>query len=607
MFSNFIYFIIVLLIYNTYQPSSEKNFPAFESLTLFVVITFAFFYFTRLRFENLEKRLSYSNAVSIDQRFTSLQTRHCIFAIGLFAVHVYILNLPAFFSNLALFKIAPTLLALFFLFLFIAYLAIIWWSSHPLYQKLYRSGISRGSYILSNISFSIPVLLPWLLLSGVADLLNALPFDAPKEFLNTNLGQAVYFIFFLFIVAILGPVMIQHFWRCKPLEEGLLRHRIETLCRKAGLIYSDILYWPIFGGRMITAGVMGLVGRFRYILVTNGLLSLLTPEEIDAVISHEIGHIKRHHLLFYLLFFMGYPFLYYAFYHPIDLIITVAGAPHGILEQIGMNSVMFSVTIFNIIMIVTFLIYFRYIFGYFMRNFERQADAYVFSLLNSAQSLISTFQKIANTSTQPVDKPNWHHYSIKERIDFLASCENDRFLINRHNRKIRLSILVYLMFLAIIGYAGYHLNFGAYGAQFKGKILERAIINEIQKDPLNPELYNAIGKIYFDQKEYIRAVRAYRKSLRLNPDQGIILNDLAWLYATCDDPKLRNPQKALQLAQKAVQLDSSPEVLDTLAESYFINGEIALAIEIEKKALAKAKDRKHYERQLHRFRQALEQ
>ena len=66
--------------------------------------------------------------------------------------------------------------------------------------------------------------------------------------------------------------------------------------------YANILYWPIFGGRMITAGVMGLIKKFRYILVTNGLLQMLEPEEIDAVIAHEIGHIKKQHLLFYLLF-----------------------------------------------------------------------------------------------------------------------------------------------------------------------------------------------------------------------------------------------------------------------------------------------------------------
>ena len=72
------------------------------------------------------------------------------------------------------------------------------------------------------------------------------------------------------------------------------------------LEYNDILHWPIFGGKMITAGVMGLVKKFRYILVTNALLHLLEPDELDMVIAHEIGHVKKMHLVFYLVFFAGF-------------------------------------------------------------------------------------------------------------------------------------------------------------------------------------------------------------------------------------------------------------------------------------------------------------
>ena len=605
MFAYFIYFIIVLLIYNTYQPSSENNFSLFQSLTLFLAITLVFFYYTHLRFKRLIKSLSYENPVLIDQRFTSLQTHLSIIAIGLFAIHIYVLDLPAFFFNLALFQIAPTLVALICISIFVVYLAIIWNASHPLYQELYRSSISKYNYILSNISFSVPVLLPWTILSGVADFLNALPFEWPKNFLSTGFGQATYFIFFLFAAATLGPVMIQRFWRCTPLEKGGHRERIEALCQKAGLKYSNILYWPIFGGRMITAGVMGLVGRFRYILVTNGLLNLLTSTEIDAVIAHEIGHIKRHHLLFYLLFFIGYPFLYFVFYYPIDLFIVFTGSSSGFLEQLGLDPTIVTITSFNLIMIITFLVYFRYIFGYFMRNFERQADTYVYSLLKSAQPLISTFQKIASTSAQPADKPNWHHFSIKERIDFLNHCEDNRSAIRQHNRKVRNSIIVYVAFILFIAVTSYHLNFSTGGESLKNYIYERSLLNEIHKSPDNPDLFGALGVIYYRQEKYRKAIKAYEKSLQLNPNQDQVLNNLSWLFATCDDPAYRNPQKALLLATEAADLNPSAEILDTLAESYYINNNIEKAIQIEMKALAKSDDRKHYEAQLRKFTDAL--
>ena len=101
--------------------------------------------------------------------------------------------------------------------------------------------------------------------------------------------------------------------------------------------YADILYWPIFGGRMITAGVMGLVGRFRYILVTESLLRVLRPEEVDTVIAHEIGHVKKRHLLFYLFFFIGYMLIAYATFDLIVYLIIFAEPVYRFIFTTGVN------------------------------------------------------------------------------------------------------------------------------------------------------------------------------------------------------------------------------------------------------------------------------
>ena len=68
-----------------------------------------------------------------------------------------------------------------------------------------------------------------------------------------------------------------------------------------------------------------------------------------------------------------------------------------------------------------FLIYFRFIFGYFMRNFERQADALrLYPFQRALFRWSQRCRKLRMTSGQPANKPNWHHYSIGERINFLA-------------------------------------------------------------------------------------------------------------------------------------------------------------------------------------------
>ena len=605
MFGNFLYFIIVLLIYLTYQPSEETNFRGIEALALFIGLIVFFFYFTAFLFRRLEKRIAISDFSRLDHQFHSILMRQSIMAILIFAIDIYGLNLSSFLVDFPIFNALPTLEALLFLSLFVFYLAIVWACAHGVYKKLYRSDISKKSYVLSNITFSIPVLLPWIFLSGFADLIKALPFEWPGRFLDTTEGEVTYFLLFLFVVAVIGPAMIQKFWRCKSLEPGAHRQRIENLCQKADLSYADILYWPIFGGKMITAGVMGLLKKFRYILVTPSLLRLLEPEEIEAVIAHEIGHVKRKHLLFYLLFFVGYMLLSYVTFDIILFGIIYAEPVYWFINKTGFDQTTIFSALFSLVIIIVFLIYFRFIFGFYMRNFERQADIYVYALFDSAKPLISTLEKIVTTSGQSADRPNWHHFSIKERIDYLQKCESNTRWISRHNRKVNKSIGIYLAGMLLIGIIGYQLNLGVIGEKLNQGFLEKVIVRELQKSPDNPNLYRILGDLYYNRKNYEGVRDAYEKSIEIRLEDSHVLNNLAWFYATCEIESLRDPERALQLSRLAVRLEQSSHIYDTLAESYFVNGMIQEAIEAGEQALKLAKDnRSYYKKQIEKFRKA---
>jgi Zn-dependent protease with chaperone function len=605
MFRNFIYFIVVLLIYTTYQPSKEPNFTPFETIFLFVGISVFFSVITRFQFRKLERQLPGESLYRLDHKFNAIVNRQAILAIGLFAINVYGLNMSFLFARNPLFVKMPTLQALLFLGLFIGYLSIVWFFGHNLYRRLYDIGISKKSYILSNIQFAIPVLLPWFFLSIITDIIHALPFPWPKQILATTEGQVVYFLVFLLGAAVLGPALVQKFWGCKPLEDGAHRIRIDGVCRKAGVKFSNILYWPIFGGRMITAGVMGLTKKFRYILVTDALLRFLEPEEIDAVIAHEIGHVKKKHLQFYLFFFIGYLLFSYAVFDLILFLILYSDLTYRFVDSLNFHQNTMISVVFSALAIIMFLFYFRYIFGYFMRNFERQADTYIYHLFDNAGYLITTLQKIAMTTGQPADRPNWHHFSIAERIGYLKKCEADRSWILRHDRKVKKSIAVYLIGLLIIGGVGYHLNFGETGQFLNNRFFEKLLQRELERTPDNPKLYSMLGDLYFSKKMYPETISAYERAIDLAPKSPQVLNNQAWLYATCEDDRYRNPERALQLAKKAAILASTPQILDTLAECYFINGYRQKAIETGEQALALARpDGAYFEKQLEKFRTA---
>jgi Zn-dependent protease with chaperone function len=607
MFENFLYYIIALLIYSTYAPVHPPDFSVFRCLTLFFGLTLLFFMITQIRFKRIERRIPRMTFKHSDRRFHATQTQQSIMALVVFAVDVYGLNTGALLRRFSLLTALPTMEALIFLSLFIGYLCVVWSLAYPSYKKIYGTGLSRGDYVRSSISFAVPVLLPWLFLSATADLIHLLPFAAPKRFLMSVEGQIAYFMFFLLVIAVIGPGIIQRFWGCRPLAFGTTRQRIESLCEKADMKFKNILVWPLFGGYTITAGVMGLIRRFRYILITPALMRHLEGEELDAVIAHEIGHIKKHHLLLYLFLFAGYLLLVFFSLDLIGFLIIYAQAAFSPLKMNAPAPATFTSIGFGLVMILLFFSYFRYVFGYFMRNFERQADLFAYSLTGNVRPLISTFEKITAATGQDPRKPNWHHFSIGQRMDYLKKCETDKSWIKRHDLKIKKSIAAYVAAILLAGWVGYGVHYGDMGERLNSRLLETVLEQQIQTNPGDPDLYQALGDLYYSKKEYAQTIAAYQQAIFLDPHHADALNNLAWLYATCADERFRRPQEALALAEQAAALSPKPHILDTLAEAFYVNGNMKAAIDAEKRALAAAKtDTAYYRKQLKRFKTALE-
>ncbi len=609
MYANFIYFIIALLVLALYEPPAEPPLPVILAIAMAFALAAMFAGYTYNRFQRLCANVDQKSQTQLDHRFGVLSTRHAILALTVFAIDIWGLHLPAYFQLIQLFDHLPTLRALCLLSLFVGYLLLIWIFSYDAYRIIYRTNISRNTYVYSNFAFSIPVLIPWTLLFAISDIIELLPFALPKQILNTTAGQIGYFLIFLFIAAVFAPLLIQRFWRCRPLENGDHRHRIESLCRRAGIRYADIVYWPIFGGRMITAGVMGLTSRFRYIMVTDALLQLLSPDEIDQVIAHEIGHVRHKHLILYLLFFIGFMLISYSVFPISSYLLFYTKPSIYLIFYYSLDIERIYSILSSVLLVVCAIIYFRYLFGYFMRNFERQADLHVFELFPSAQPLIKTFTKIVAASGHSADKPNWHHFSIQQRIDYLTLCEKTGSWIVRHHRKVRKSIIVFLIGFFIISLSVYQFTQAVYsgsGQYINVEDLERILDKKKTKTNRDALHYHLIGNHYTGRDMLKKAISAYEKALHLNPDLPDTLNNLAWLLVTIDDPSAQDPVRALSFAQRAIRIRQAPHIWDTLAECLYRNGRISEAVEAEEKALAMdSEDRDIYETQMEKFRRAL--
>lgn len=115
-----------------------------------------------------------------------------------------------------------------------------------------------------------------------------------------------------------------------------------------------------------------------------------------------------------------------------------------------------------------------------------------------------------------------------------------------------------------------------------------------------------LADLYAKQNLYVDAIKAYQEALSLDPGLAVAHNNLAWLYATCEDQSFRNPKAALDHALIAVKLTQGREgeFIDTLSEAFFINGDYPQAVETQKKALALDPDNKELQEHMARYRQA---
>ncbi|MBN2419890.1 MAG: peptidase M48 Ste24p, partial [Deltaproteobacteria bacterium] len=94
----------------------------------------------------------------------------------------------------------------------------------------------------------------------------------------------------------------------------------------------------------------------------------------------------------------------------------------------------------------------------------------------------------------------------------------------------------------------------------------------------------------------------YEKLLEQDRKQAGVLNNLAWILLTTDDPDIRDIKRGFALAKEAVELERLPEFLDTLAEAYWANGNNEMAVQLEKEAIMRdKKNNPHYRKQLEKF------
>lgn len=103
----------------------------------------------------------------------------------------------------------------------------------------------------------------------------------------------------------------------------------------------------------------------------------------------------------------------------------------------------------------------------------------------------------------------------------------------------------------------------------KGRINEAADLYR-RALKLNPDIYEAVynlAEVMHQSGQYADSIAIYERALKSDPDKPGVLNNLAWLLATCPEAKLRDGHRAVILATRACELKhyEEPTFIGTLA------------------------------------------
>src|SRR3954464_6816916 len=113
----------------------------------------------------------------------------------------------------------------------------------------------------------------------------------------------------------------------------------------------------------------------------------------------------------------------------------------------------------------------------------------------------------------------------------------------------------------------------------------------LSKRPEDAYTYRELAICYASVGKTEDAIINYREALRYRPESTESMNGLAWILATDPDPKIRNGQEGLALANAAMKLSSTrrADYLDTLAAAQAETGKCDEAIKTIKSAIEVAR------------------
>jgi STE24 endopeptidase len=296
---------------------------------------------------------------------------------------------------------------------------------------LYDTFVLEKKYGFSTITWRLWItdLIKSLILSAIIMTIMISAFMAFIHYLPASwwFWAWVFFTLFEIILLWLYPVLIAPlFNKFEPIKDEALREKINALMDKAGLKTKGIYQVDEGKRSKHTNAYFTGIGKTKRIVLYDTLLASHAPDEIVAVLAHEIGHWKKKHilkqltfmivaslvLLYFIYLIVNWSFLYSAFglkvtpvYAGLFLVSLYLSSAGFFLSPVG---------------------------AAITRRYEREADKMAWELTGTSEPMINALKRLAKdnlTNLHPHPLYVWFYYShppLIERIEYLRAMDNKK-------------------------------------------------------------------------------------------------------------------------------------------------------------------------------------
>lgn len=333
---------------------------------------------------------------------------------------------------------------------------------------------SRGAYVRYHLRQSLALIAAPLLL-----LVLEKGFRRLFPGMHTSQGVPIFSIVTIVLMFVGLPFILRLAIGAKPLPAGALRDRLEACSRRLRFHCNNILLWNTHNS-VANAMVAGFFPFLRYVFLSDRLTQELTPEEVEAVFGHEVGHVKHRHMQFYLAFLiLSLGVVANAGGLLLDALLPApaqarelpsANAADEAEATASMATTNWSAEIEGLEVVPLLMMtgaYIFVVFGFLSRRCERQADVYGCRAVSCTRSdcagheptdalaphatglcptgiriFIDALEKVAHINGISRSRPgwmqSWQHSTIARRVEFLQRILIDPGLEPRFQRTVNL-------------------------------------------------------------------------------------------------------------------------------------------------------------------------